>query len=267
MSPSTPLPPWRSLGLGAPYCPRQLKHFLNVFFHLALSFLLILFSLFLPPSSPYSVVLLVGAAGDTSQFSCETFPASSPHVIAAAATHRQSDMDLSGSNYGACIDIFAPGDSIPAPTLIRSSAEGGQGEGIHFTVSALTGSSASTAVVSGTAALVMSKIVGDFIVSQTQLYKIRPLLTVREMLIRLASDEAFGRDTPLSSHDMWDTEAQPVAHQHPLNPCVTPDISNIVRDVSEHYEHWAMSHTALLKYTNPSRRRDLLAQQVLRKTT
>jgi hypothetical protein len=47
----------------------------------------------------FVVLLTVAAAGDDETYSCQVTPAESPHIIVASATS-QSNMPLSGSNYG-----------------------------------------------------------------------------------------------------------------------------------------------------------------------
>ena len=58
------------------------------------------------------VVTIIGAAGDDNKYSCNVLPASSRSIIITASTSKGTDFELSGSNFGECINIFAPGDGI-----------------------------------------------------------------------------------------------------------------------------------------------------------
>lgn len=60
-------------------------------------------------------VVVVGAAGNQMDDACRYFPAGVSGVVAVAAlaqTSDNSDQAASYSNYGSCIDIFAPGSSV-----------------------------------------------------------------------------------------------------------------------------------------------------------
>lgn len=94
------------------------------------------------------VLLLVAPAGDHDSFSCSYSPANSPFVIITAATIRDLDLERAESNYGDCIDIWAPGDMILSPYIGQSNSE----------ESYLSGSSASTAVVAGLLGVVIGVI-------------------------------------------------------------------------------------------------------------
>lgn len=58
-------------------------------------------------------VPVVVAAGNENVDACGSSPASAPDAITVGATD-QSDVRASFSNYGSCVDFFAPGVSIPA---------------------------------------------------------------------------------------------------------------------------------------------------------
>ena len=90
-----------------------------------------------------SGIVFVAAAGETLDDACEFAPAGSEESITVAAADKQ-DRQLSFSNVGSCIDLFAPGEDVRAPskrgdtqTMLRS------------------GSSMAAAVVAGVAALYM----------------------------------------------------------------------------------------------------------------
>jgi len=56
-------------------------------------------------------VVVVVAAGNEHQNACNVSPASSPHVLTVGATDNR-DNTASFSNWGKCVDVFAPGVSI-----------------------------------------------------------------------------------------------------------------------------------------------------------
>ncbi|HEX8696566.1 MAG TPA: S8 family serine peptidase, partial [Longimicrobium sp.] len=56
-------------------------------------------------------VLLVAAAGNNNTDACNISPAWKPGVLTVAATDA-NDVRYSGSNWGACVDIYAPGVNI-----------------------------------------------------------------------------------------------------------------------------------------------------------
>ncbi|KNE72117.1 hypothetical protein AMAG_20540 [Allomyces macrogynus ATCC 38327] len=58
-----------------------------------------------------SGVVFAVAAGNENQNACNTSPASEPSAITVGATTK-TDTRSSFSNYGSCLDIFAPGSSI-----------------------------------------------------------------------------------------------------------------------------------------------------------
>lgn len=91
------------------------------------------------------MILAVGAAGNQDTFSCSLSPANSGFTLSVAGTGKNTELPLHGSNYGDCIDIYAPGEDVMAPFIGPSNTE-------H---KPLTGSSAAAAVVSGIAARVL----------------------------------------------------------------------------------------------------------------
>jgi subtilisin family serine protease len=86
------------------------------------------------------------AAGNENQNACNTSPARVPDAITVGATDQQ-DNRASFSNFGTCVDIFAPGVDI------RSSFLSGGTNGSAV----LSGTSMATPHVTGAAALVLSK--------------------------------------------------------------------------------------------------------------
>lgn len=89
-------------------------------------------------------VVTVTAAGGSLENACDQMPSGAPGVITVAGTTPE-DQALTHSNWGPCIDVWAPGSEI------RSLAK--QGERLV----PKTGSSAAAAYVAGAAALYLAK--------------------------------------------------------------------------------------------------------------
>ncbi|MFM8000984.1 MAG: S8 family serine peptidase, partial [Actinomycetota bacterium] len=66
-------------------------------------------------------ITVVAAAGNNNNLACNYSPASAPSAITVGAT-TSADARASYSNYGSCLDIFAPGSSITS-SYHRSSSE------------------------------------------------------------------------------------------------------------------------------------------------
>lgn len=66
-------------------------------------------------------VVVVAAAGNENVNACNTSPASAADAITVGATG-QTDTRASFSNYGSCLDFFAPGEMIPAAYHTSSTA-------------------------------------------------------------------------------------------------------------------------------------------------
>ncbi len=89
-------------------------------------------------------ITVVAAAGNGSTDACTTSPSSEPLAITVGAT-TSTDARSSYSNYGPCLDIFAPGDAI------RSA-----GIGSKTASSFLSGTSMATAHVTGAVVLLLA---------------------------------------------------------------------------------------------------------------
>jgi predicted nucleic-acid-binding protein len=84
--------------------------------------------------------------GDDDTFSCSYSPMDSPYILTVGAIDELGQI-IPGSNFGDCVDMYAPGKSIPAPW------KGSEREERN-----LTGSSASAAIVAGMVATVMGTV-------------------------------------------------------------------------------------------------------------
>lgn len=90
--------------------------------------------------------VVVVAAGNENSNACGTSPANEPLAIAVGAS-TQTDQRASFSNYGACVDIFAPGVSVRAANHLSNTG-----------TTLLSGTSMACPHVSGAAALEIQKL-------------------------------------------------------------------------------------------------------------
>lgn len=89
-------------------------------------------------------ITMVVAAGNSSANACNASPASEPSAITVGAT-TSSDAMASYSNYGSCVDIFAPGSSITSAWHTGATA-----------FNTISGTSMASPHVAGVAALVLA---------------------------------------------------------------------------------------------------------------
>ena len=88
-------------------------------------------------------LVVVVAAGNSAVDACTTSPASEPTAITVGAT-TSADTKASYSNYGACVDIFAPGSSITSAWYTSATAS-----------TTMSGTSMASPAVAGVAALAL----------------------------------------------------------------------------------------------------------------
>ncbi len=89
-------------------------------------------------------VTMVVAAGNSNADACQTSPASEPSAITVGATS-SNDARASYSNYGACLDIFAPGSAISSDWFSSTTA-----------TNTISGTSMAAPHVTGVAALALA---------------------------------------------------------------------------------------------------------------
>lgn len=69
------------------------------------------------------VMPVVGSSGDDDSFSCWTTPADCTGALTVGASGSKSNLPISGSNFGECISIFAPGDEVLSSFIGDSRTE------------------------------------------------------------------------------------------------------------------------------------------------
>jgi subtilisin family serine protease len=96
-------------------------------------------------SAVASGVLMMVAAGNDNQNACNYSPASAPSAVTVGATEI-TDIRASYSNYGKCLDVFAPGTNIKSAWIGSPTA-----------TNTISGTSMATPHVTGVAAKFLSK--------------------------------------------------------------------------------------------------------------
>ncbi|MFC4637523.1 S8 family peptidase [Deinococcus hohokamensis] len=90
-------------------------------------------------------LVMAVAAGNENQNACNVSPASAANAITVGATTRTDSRDTSYSNYGSCLDIFAPGTGITSTWIGSTTA-----------TNTISGTSMATPHVAGAAALLVA---------------------------------------------------------------------------------------------------------------
>ncbi|CAG8703230.1 26673_t:CDS:2 [Gigaspora margarita] len=89
---------------------------------------------------------VVVAAGNGATDACNSSPASEPSAICVGATEDTSDAVTGFSNVGPCVNIFAPGKNVMSAAIASNNS-----------TAVRSGTSQSTAHVTGTIALIIAK--------------------------------------------------------------------------------------------------------------
>ena len=126
-------------------------------------------------------VVVVTAAGNGGIDACLSSPASSPFAITAGATNKEDSVTAT-SNYGSCVDLFAPGEDIMAANSQCDSCIG-----------VMSGSSLSAGLTAGVAAAYISQMPH---LTPAQIRDKLLFQSLRDVLGFSAIPESFQSQTP-----------------------------------------------------------------------
>jgi subtilisin family serine protease len=186
--------------------------------------------------------MIVVAAGDRNKYTCAISPASSRTVIVAAATSRETDMEILGSNFGECVHIYAPGED-----LLTSTAGS-----LDATVR-ISGSSASAALVTS----IWSTLLGVYSEPEN---------------LKLQLDDEDPKEYALTDADrvllLKDSLLHPVSgyrsssvHEDSWIACEFSTPESALRHMNQRYRDWMDTGKAMKKFTDPSKRREFLSSR------
>lgn len=187
--------------------------------------------------------MIVAAAGDHNKYTCAISPASSRTVIVAAATSRETNMEILGSNFGECIQIYAPGED-----LLTSTA-GSLDATIH-----ITGSSASAALVTS----IWSALLNVF--SEPDNFRLYDdedeikgdALTDADRLLLLKDNLLY----PVSAYSSTSV------HEDSWVACEFSTPESALGHMNQRYGDWKNTKKARKKFTDPLTRRQFLSSRV-----
>jgi subtilisin family serine protease len=148
-------------------------------------------------------VVVCVAAGNSTVDACTTSPADDPDVITVGATD-QNDAKASFSNYGSCVDIFAPGVSIISSYYTSTSAY------VY-----MSGTSMASPHVAGVAAL------------ELQHYPSLPARAVRDSLFKHATKGIVTSSSSTNNHLLYSYEQNDPPSTPP--PTATQPTANFVQ--------------------------------------
>ena len=166
-------------------------------------------------------ILVVAAAGNFKSDACQFSPASSNKAVTVGGTANDDKLywrSRSGTNFGRCVDIFAPGSEITSASYPSCDGE-----------SVMSGTSMATPIVSGAAALIWSE---DMSLTQAQ---------VKEKLISQATKDVLDF-----------SELAPSQRRVTPNRLVYTNKSKLLLMINKAYSYDIKGYRSLLHYLSYS---------------
>jgi len=172
-------------------------------------------------------VTYVVAAGNRATDACQYSPGNLPASITVAGSTR-ADGQLGVSNFGSCVDLYAPGESIEQAFIINGDAAYGNG----------SGTSAATPHVAGVAALVLAANPSATPSEVAQLIKQRATPNVLSgigpgspnLLLSVSAAGPVGDVPPPPPPPPADTATPPPSDTNPTSPEPTPPADTTVTE-------------------------------------